>query len=150
MRKSVSEEWRVVPEFPKYQITSDGDLRNGETLKRINESLNKKTGVYSYPIRRDDGSSTHRSYWSLIYQAFPELKPKDEGPEWRDIPEFEGYQMHPDGRVRRHKKDRRHFKIKQWGDHYGAFYVFRIDGEKYRRSLEYLMKMVFPEQKEVP
>lgn len=108
-------EWRVVPEFPMYEVTSDGDLRNRDNKKLLNESENKRTGAYSYSIRKrlKDGSykSTSRSYQSLVWDAFPELKPAPKekpAPKnhyskrggWRVIPGYSKYQYHTEGAVR--------------------------------------------------
>jgi hypothetical protein len=107
-------EWRTLPEFPKYEITDDGDVRNRETRKMLNETQNKRTGAWSYCLRFNNGKNTHRSCWSLIYSAWPELKPAEpEKPEpvastrsyvkrglWTVIPDYPTYQLHPDGIVR--------------------------------------------------
>lgn len=107
-------EWRVLPEFPKYEITDEGDVRNRETKKKLNESENKKTGAWSYCLRYNNGKTTHRHYEGLIYSAWPELKPAvaEQSPRvkstrsyakrglWEDIPDYPRYQLHPDGIVR--------------------------------------------------
>lgn len=88
-------EWRVLPEFPKYEITEDGDVRNRETGKPLQEYHNKKTGVYSYCLRIDGNSSTNRGFWGLVHSAWPELNSG-----WKDIPDFPGYQVNKKGDVR--------------------------------------------------
>jgi hypothetical protein len=109
-------EWRTLPEFPKYEITSDGDVRNKWTKKIIKESLNKNTGAYAYSLRRADGTTTCRNFWGLIYSAWPELKPEEppvepkperkkraprrKKDEWHDIPGFPRYQISKDGILR--------------------------------------------------
>ncbi len=120
-------EWRTLPEFPKYEITSDGDVRNRETWKQLNEIENKKTGAYSYSLRRNDGSSTCRHYEGLIYSAWPELKPapktvkpkvkvkrapRRKMDDWRDIPGFPRYQISKDG-ILRYKSNKQLIKPKE-------------------------------------
>lgn len=67
------QEWRTLPEFPDYQITSDGDVRNRWTRKPLKESQNKRTGAWHYTLWRN-GKKTSRNFWGLIYSAYPELK----------------------------------------------------------------------------
>jgi hypothetical protein len=93
----MSEEWRRLPEFPKYEITSDGDIRNRETRKVINETQNQKTGAWSYCLWRNDGTSTHRAYEGLLYSAWPELNP---GPEWVVIPGYPTHVINRKGEVK--------------------------------------------------
>ena len=68
--------WRTIPEFPKYQITPDGDVRNRRTGKLVNEWQNKTTGNWSYALRKQlpDGRlrNYNRNYASLVRQAYPE------------------------------------------------------------------------------
>ncbi|QFG14444.1 HNH endonuclease [Arthrobacter phage Sloopyjoe] len=149
----MSEEWRTLPEFPKYEITSDGDVRNKWTKKQLNEVENKRTGAYSYSLRREDGSSTCRAYEGLIYSAFPELKPEEPAkPEkstrsyskrglWVDIPGFPTYQAHPDGIVR-YRISKRFREIHIQGD---RKYVKLIDeyGRHRRYMLDTLMSDLF-------
>jgi hypothetical protein len=109
-RNLAKEEWRVIPEFPKYEITSDGDVRNRETWHVLSEIQNKGTGAYFYCLWTEDGKTCSRNFQNLVYAAYPELRPppkvkpvstkKYEKNIWRTIPDFQKYQMHPDGRVR--------------------------------------------------
>lgn len=69
-------EWRVLPEFPNYEITDDGDVRTIKTGRILQESQNKETGSWFYSLRREDKSSTQRHFWGLIYSAYPELEIK--------------------------------------------------------------------------
>ena len=68
--------WRTIPEFPKYQITPDGDVRNRRTGKLVNEWQNKTTGNWSYALRKQlpDGRlrNYNRNYASLVRQTYPE------------------------------------------------------------------------------
>lgn len=93
----MSEEvWRVLPEFPLYEITEQGDVRNRDTLKTLKEVENPKTGAFYYCLRKRNTSSTYcRNFWGLVYSAFPELDGT-----WADIPGYPGYQVNPDGEVR--------------------------------------------------
>lgn len=88
-------EWRVLPEFRKYEITADGDIRNRETKKVLKEVENTRTGCFSYCLYRTNGTTTQRSFWGLVYSAFPELMG-----DWKAIPSFPGYQVNKEGRVR--------------------------------------------------
>ena len=68
--------WRTSPEFPKYQITPDGDIRNRRTGKLVNEWQNKTTGAWCYALRKQlpDGRlrNYNRHYASLVRQTYPE------------------------------------------------------------------------------
>ena len=68
--------WRTIPEFPKYQITPDGDVRNRRTGKLVNEWQNKTNGNWAYTLRKQlpDGRlrNYNRNYESLLRQAYPE------------------------------------------------------------------------------
>lgn len=116
-------EYRRLPEFPQYEISADGVLRNWWTKKKLTKLKNKRTGAYSYGIHRPDGRSTHRNPDKLLWSAWPELAPppkeKEVRPrrrystrgEWCDIPEFGGkYQVHPDGHIR-YKTSRRRLEV---------------------------------------
>jgi hypothetical protein len=67
--------WRTIPEFPKYQITPDGDIRNRRTGRPVKEHRRETNGAYSYSLRRDDGTKTSRNYASLLRDAYPEENP---------------------------------------------------------------------------
>ncbi|UQS94754.1 HNH endonuclease [Arthrobacter phage Zeina] len=116
-------EYRRLPEFPKYEISADGVLRNWWTKKKLKKIQNKRTGAYSYGIHTEAGKSTHRNPDKLLWSAWPELAPppkeKEVRPrrrystrgEWCDISEFNGkYQVHPDGHVR-YKTSRRRLEV---------------------------------------
>ena len=68
------EEFRVIPEFPKYEITRDGDVRNIRTGKLILET-EQRTGKFYYCLYKEDGRSTHKQWERLVWAAYPELKP---------------------------------------------------------------------------
>lgn len=146
-------EWRTLPEFPKYEITDDGDIRNRNTRKRINETQNGHTGAWSYCLRREDGTTTHRAYEGLIYSAWPELEPAPEKPAepkkkprryssrggWKDIPGYSRYQFHADGIVR--------YKVgKGFRPNHGGYFILFSDGRKKTQvTLKWLMGEIFPE-----
>lgn len=71
-------EWRRIPEFPKYQITPDGDVRNTRTGKLLTEVQNKTTGAWSYTLRKTmpDGRLKNytRNYRTLLLSAYPEMR----------------------------------------------------------------------------
>jgi hypothetical protein len=156
----MSEEWRTLPEFMNYEITADGDLRNKWTLKKLNETENKKTGVWAYSLRFNDGRSTHRNFWGLVYSAFPELKPVEEPkPErirhrayakrgaWVVIPDFPKYQMHPNGRVR-YTATRQPRKA-LWDSIMQVEYVILFnDNGQHRKTIRRLLRECFPEIQE--
>jgi len=89
-------EWRIIPDFPKYEITELGDVRNRHTKYVLNEVHNKTTGAYSYCLWKD-GKSYHRNFWTLVYNAWPEMKPAE---KWRTHPTYTGYEVSRDGEVR--------------------------------------------------
>lgn len=65
------QEWRTLPEFTLYEITSDGDVRHRYTKKQLKESQNKKTGAWFYTLWKRDGKKTSRNFQSLIESAYP-------------------------------------------------------------------------------
>jgi len=66
--------WRTIPEFPKYQITPDGDVRNKRTGKLLAEVENKTTGAWSYTLRKqlpNGGLKNYtRNYTSLVQDTY--------------------------------------------------------------------------------
>jgi hypothetical protein len=147
-------EWRTLPEFPKYEITSDGDVRNKWTKKKLKEIENKRTGAWHYSLRKEDGRSTCRNFWGLVYSAYPELEPAQpvEEPKvvhriyarrgkYVEIPGYPKYEIHPDGKVR-YSKTRRPRPTEQIN---GVEYValFNDDGSVKRRVSDVLAAL-FP------
>lgn len=135
----MSEEWRTLPEFPKYEITSDGDVRNRETKKVLKELQNPVSKAWAYSLRRNDGRATMRNFWTLVYSAWPELMPEDEKQKvkllprpyaergrWVEILGFPNYEAHPEGHVR-YKKTRKRRKMlhnKRGEPYYALFNEF--------------------------
>ena len=72
--------WRTIPEFPKYQITPDGDVRNERTGRLVKEVLNKGNGSWAYTLKRQmpDGRLKNytRNYASLVRDAWGETEGK--------------------------------------------------------------------------
>lgn len=89
--------WRVLPEFPKYEIDSDGQVRNRRTKRPLVETQDPRGGTWYYSL--NTGSSNQhkakRVYEKLLYSAFPELDPG-----WWDLPNFPGYEINQQGEVR--------------------------------------------------
>lgn len=146
-------EWRTLPEFPDYEITSDGDVRNRWSHRKLKETQNKNTGAWSYSLRRKDKTSTQRAFWGLIYSAWPELEPVVEPkPEkvysivgvtkgqYRDIPGFPKYEVHPTGRVR-YKLTRQPRKA-QVG-HPDHIILYNEEGP-HRKSYRWVLRTAFP------
>lgn len=157
------EEWRTIPDFPKYQITSDGDLRHGTSHRILKESSNSD-GVYYYTLFKDSArswespTSFKRVYTKLLYNAWPELAPPKTEPKprhkgksnstrsysrrglWQDIPDFPRYQLHPDGVVRYtvSKKFRKSHKDNV------EYVVLHNESGKHRRTITGLLTEVFP------
>lgn len=147
-------EWRTLPEFPKYEITSDGDVRNRWTKKKLKEIENKTTGAWHYSLRKDDGSSTCRNFWGLVYSAWPELKPAEPVAEpaaprgsyarrgmYVAIPGYPKYEIHPDGKIR-YSKTRRPRPTEMDGDVEYAM-LFNEEGSV-RRKVSDILLAVFP------
>jgi hypothetical protein len=154
----MSEVYRTLPEFPDYEITSDGDLRNKWSKRKLKETQNKNTGAWHYSLRRRDKTSTCRNFWGLIYSAWPELKPVEKEPEpvekpvyryyatrgqWVDIPGYPKYQAHPEGHVRyKHTRKRR----KLMSGPRGPYYVlFDDEGAENHISVHDVLVSTFPE-----
>lgn len=117
----MGEVWRALPEFPNYEITQDGDVRNKDTRSPISETLNKTTGSYYYALRKRNGDVCSRHYWGLIYSAYPELLES-----WTPVPDFPGYLYNDQGEVMGTK----HYK-KLSKDRWDTF-ILRKGGKRYR------------------
>lgn len=113
-----NEEWRVIPSFPKYEITKDGDLRNRETHKLLNEA-ESKTGNWYYSVWGNDGIAYKRSYQSLLYDAWPE-------DDWKEIPGFPLYLVNREGEV----KSKRFRKLLPRTK--SGYYLLRKDGKRHQ------------------
>lgn len=94
-------EWRTIPDFPLYEVTAEGDVRNRDTWKLLKEQENLKTGAWSYSLWKD-GRNYSRNFWTLVYSAYPELKPK---PQFRTIPGYERYTINKEGTVKNEKRE---------------------------------------------
>jgi hypothetical protein len=91
------EEWRTIPGFSSYKITKDGDVKHRWTGRLVKELQNINTGAWSYHLYRDDGGHTARNFQTLIYLAYPELKPEE---KWRTHPRFDWVEVSKAGEVR--------------------------------------------------
>jgi len=118
-------EWRVIPEFPRYEITEDGDVRNRETKKKLNETENQKTGVWSYALWYGRSGtptrSTHRTHWTLICDVYPDKVLVG----WKPIPNFPGYLVNKQGEV---MGTRFYKKLAKTSS---SAYVLRKDGKRH-------------------
>lgn len=151
-------EWRTLPEFPDYEITSDGDVRNRWSFKQLKEHQNKNTGAWSYSLRRRDKTSTQRNFWSLIYSAWPELAPAKPVAEpaaprgsyarrgmYVEIPGYPKYEIHPDGKIRYTKTRRPRPTETEGGVEYAV--LFNHEGSV-RRKVSDILLAVFPVMEE--
>lgn len=108
-----NEEWRRIPEFPKYLITKDGDIRNIRSGKLLQE-IERPDGVCYYSLWKTDRSGKskayNRNFQNLVYSAFPEEAPEiPPTPEkrpyikrglWKVVPGFPNFEVHPEHVVR--------------------------------------------------
>lgn len=89
----MTDAWRVIPNFKRYEITEDGDVRNRKTKLRLKE-VSIKGGYFAYNLYANDGKMVQRSFWGLVYSAYPELL---DG--WRPIPGFPNHIFNRRGQV---------------------------------------------------
>jgi len=61
-------EWQVVPDFPNYEVTREGILRNAKT-KRVRTPNYNGT---SYHTLLKDGKNTSRTPQGLVANAYPD------------------------------------------------------------------------------
>lgn len=114
-RDITKDEWRRIPGFKRYKINEDGDVYSIQRGQLLKEHENPKTGTFFYHVYTDSGQKTTRTFQSLKDLAFPEQavsKPEPKKPkvtplvsyrknnEWRPIPGWRSYQIHPDGSIR--------------------------------------------------
>lgn len=96
--RNVSKEtWVTIRDFPMYEVTIGGDVRNEETHEVLSEVVGTAGNTY-YVLWRN-GKSYSRSWKNLVYPNFPELH---EG--WKTIPEYPLYQITAAGEVRSKKR----------------------------------------------
>ncbi|ALY09325.1 HNH endonuclease [Arthrobacter phage Jasmine] len=92
---STNQEYRTIPEFPIYEITSDGDVRHREKRTILKEIENKVTGAWFYSLHKKDEKRRYsRHYQGLIYQAWPELLAG-----WKSVDGFPNYLINDKGDV---------------------------------------------------
>lgn len=61
-------EWRKVNEFPNYEVSEDGDVRNIKTKHKLKPTPDEQV------VLRKDNKNNKRSLSKLYYEVFPELK----------------------------------------------------------------------------
>lgn len=65
------EDWKIVPDFPAYQVTRDGEVRNARTKKTVTtEALAKYRWAKTVRLRQD-GINYRTQVQKLIDQAWP-------------------------------------------------------------------------------
>ncbi len=67
-------EWRLVPDFPDYEVSECGDLRRADCCqnqpgRRLRGYIDTD-GYLRYGVRRSDGTKTHISAHRAVAQAF--------------------------------------------------------------------------------
>jgi hypothetical protein len=151
-------DFRRHPEFSKYEISKDGEVRNNWTKKTLAYTQNSRTGSWSYSLRTNDGKSTQRSRESLLRAAWPENFPPPTEKEpntprayarrgwYREIPGYPKYEIHPDGKVR--YKNTRRPRPTEWDGDIEYAVLFSDEGSV-KRKIEDLVMEVFPDLKEV-
>jgi hypothetical protein len=131
-------EWRTLPEFPNYEITADGDVRNRDTKKVLKEVYQATNDSYHYSLwNQSHTRNTCRHFWGLVYSAWPELR---EG--WVDIPGFPGYQITLDGTVQ-HTRLYKDLPVTKAGG-----VVLRTNGRRKVVRVKDLLELTFPELRE--
>lgn len=143
-RDLAQEEWRVIPGFPSYRITKDGDVKHRWTGRIVQETQHKSTGAYAYHLYRPDGRHTARHYQSLIYLAFPELRPEE---KWRTHPTFDWVEVSRDGEVR-NKRTRHVFVHKSTKALRTPHVRLRENGRKHDIPVEQLIEETYQEAEE--
>lgn len=66
--KVIQFEWRVVPEFPDYEVTSLGEIRRSDT--KVQHAVNL-TGTTETVQLSKDGKRYHRTLKSVVVATFP-------------------------------------------------------------------------------
>lgn len=66
---SSKESWMEIEEFPNYQVSDRGRIRNIKTGKNLNPSLSKLNGYLRVNLCRDDGCHT-KTVHGLVVAAF--------------------------------------------------------------------------------
>lgn len=76
-RDLANEEWRVIPEFPNYEITKDGDVRNRTTGVLLRETC--ANGGWFYSLW-NEGRKASRGTRKLTRSAWPVTTQPDSNP----------------------------------------------------------------------
>lgn len=66
-------EWRVIPDFPKYEITFDGEIRTIAHKAEMTFRPSGKDSGMTVSLYRE-GGLVEKDIVSLIYSAFPEFR----------------------------------------------------------------------------
>ena len=73
----MGEEWRVIKEFPRYEVSSLGNVRNIETGKILKPQHNKRGGNYPYVDLRYNGQRDCVNIHNLVAENFLGPRPPD-------------------------------------------------------------------------
>lgn len=69
-------EWVVVPNFSKYEINLQGQVRNKATKRILSQRLDKK-GYYNLSLATDDGVRTTKQCHRLLMETFNPIESMD-------------------------------------------------------------------------
>lgn len=67
-------EWRIIPEFPSYEISTDREVYDIIKCEKVDIRNADKTKERWSVILRAEGRPAHMNVSHLFYSAFPELK----------------------------------------------------------------------------
>ena len=141
-------EWKIISEFPKYQIRKDGVIRRKDTGVEVGVTMEGETKIVR--LRKSGTISGGSSYIrmnvdALVHGHFGDEEEEYEG-EWRQLPEFPLYEMNYVGDVRSiHMK--KHLKKIGKGTT-NVWYSLRKDGQSFSRSKMTLWLSVWEAGKE--
>lgn len=81
-------EWRVIPSFPLYEASSEGQIRRIGKQKPLVQVLRKKTREYLFVTPSINSKKTNRSVHSLVCEAFHGIAPtnKHHAAHWDNNP----------------------------------------------------------------
>ena len=73
----MAERWRIIQDFPNYEVSSLGKVRNIKTLKILKPQHNKRGGNYPYVDLRYNGQRDCINIHNLVADNFLGPRPPD-------------------------------------------------------------------------